>query len=86
MQLLHGGDLAVAHIMLAADALGGGGMGASNVSVGGGTVSEAWQVVEDGATPVVEQQDAQVATEILVPQRILVVKEAKVANDAKDEG
>ena len=77
------GSLQVVHMMLHADALSGGMMLGSYQLVAGRTLVEAWQHVEDAALAIVQQQDAQVAAQVLVPQGILVVEEAEVANDAE---
>ena len=42
------------------------------------------QHVEDTATTIIDKQDTQTTIEILIPQRILVVEETKVAYDAVD--
>ncbi len=70
-------------VILTADALGGGGVGTSHEVVGNGTLRQARKHAEDAAATVVEQEDAEVSAKILVPQGILVVEEAKVADDAE---
>ena len=44
---------------------------------------ESWQLREDATTAVVEQQDTQVATQIAVPQGILVIEETQVTCHAQ---
>ena len=47
------------------------------------TVLQTLQRVEDTPTSVVQQKDTQVPAQVLVPQRILVVEEAQVADDTE---
>ena len=71
---------------LLADALGGGVVSSCDKGRMGSTLTEALQVVEDSSVAVVQQQDAQVQTrKDRVPQRILVVEEAEVADDAENK-
>ena len=70
-------------VVLAADALGGGGVGTSHEVVGNGALRQARKHAEDATATVVEQEDAQVATKVLIPQGVLVVEEAKVADDTE---
>ena len=50
--------------------------------MGGGTAVKTWQRTEDSALVVVKQYYAQVATQATIPQSVLVIEEAEVANDA----
>ena len=70
-------------VVLTADTIGGGGVGTSHEVVGNGTLRQAGKHAEDAAATVVEQEDAEVAAQILVPKGVLVVEEAEVANDTE---
>ena len=71
-------------LVLAADALGRGLVLGSHDLIAGWTGLESWQHVEDAATAVVEQEDAEILTQVLIPKGILIVEETEVANDAED--
>ena len=77
------GDQLIVDVVLMADALGGGVMGGSDETRAGRALFESLELLEDGSSAVVEQQDAQVARELLVPECVLIVEEAEVANKAK---
>jgi len=85
LQLGKSGGLLIVDVVLAADAFGGGLVAPGHEGVADGTLGEAGQLVEDGSVSVVQQQDAQVAAQVGVPQGVLVVEEAEVADDAEDE-
>ena len=67
-----------------ADALGCCCMLSSNELVSGRTLLQALQHIEDAALAVVQQQNAEITTKVLVPQGIAIIEEAEVANDAED--
>ena len=48
------------------------------------TLFQTRQHVEDTTAPIVEQKDAQVTTQVLVPQGVLIVEETQVADDTAD--
>ncbi len=54
-----------------------------NIFVACRTLFQSWQHVEDDAFSVVHQEYAEIASQVLVPQRILVVEETQVANHAE---
>ena len=83
MHLFHIRSLQIAHTVLLADALGRSMVLGGNERVAGSALLQTRQHVEDAALAIVQQQDAQVATQVLVPQRVLVVEETEVANDAE---
>ena len=70
-------------VVLTADTLGGGGVGTSHEVVGNGALRQAGKHAEDATATVVEQEDAEVAAKVLVPKGVLVVEEAKVADDTE---
>lgn len=75
-----------ADTMLEADSFGRGVVATSHKAVGRRTLVEIRKRVEDGAVAIVQQQDAQVkAWHKRIPQRILVVKETEVADNAEDK-
>ena len=86
LHLLHIGGLLVVDVVLVADALGSGRMLACHKGMSNRTLIQAWQLVEDSATSIVQQENAQTTAEITVPQGILIVKEAEVANDTEKKG
>ena len=51
----------------------------SHVFVACRTLFQPWQHVEDDTLAIVHQEYAQVASQVLVPQRILVIEETQVA-------
>ena len=69
--------------VLTTDALGRGLMLSGYDLVAGRTGLESWQHVEDAAPTIVEQEDAEVLTQVLIPQGILIVEETEVADDTK---
>ena len=82
MHLLHVGGLEIDDIVLLANALGRGVMLSSDKLITGRTLFETSQQIEDAALAVVQQEDAEIASEVLVPQGVLIVEETQVANDA----
>ena len=77
LQMLHVGYLHVGDVVLAADALSTGMVLSSHQPVAGRTLLQSWQHVKDSPLAIVEQEDAQVATQVLVPQGVLVVEETE---------
>ena len=71
-------------MVLTTDALGRGLVLGCYDLIAGRTGLESWQHVEDATTAIVEQEDAEVLTQVLIPQGILIVEETEVANDAED--
>ena len=51
----------------------------------GRTLLQALQHIKDATSPIIQQQDAEVTAKVLVPQGILVIEEAQVADNAEDE-
>ena len=51
--------------------------------IAGRTLLQTRQHVEDAAPTIVEQEDTQITTQVLIPQGILIVEETQVANDTK---
>ena len=84
LQLRCVADGHIADAVLAADAFGRRRMTGGDEPVAGRTETESLQLTEDAPSPIVEQEDAQVAPQLLLPERILVVEEAEVAHDAED--
>ena len=83
MHLRHIRSLQIDDVILSADALGCGMVCGGNILVTGRTLLQTGQHVEDATLAVVQQQDAQVAPQVLVPQGILIVEETEVTNDAE---
>ena len=79
---MHVGSRQIYDIVLTANAFSRGVVLSRHVSIAGRTLLQTWQEVEDATTAVVEQEDAEIAPQVLVPQRILIVEETQVANDA----
>ena len=84
MKLFHIGGLEILHVVLLADTLGGGVVLSSDELIASGTLFQTSQQVEDTALAIVEQKDAEVTAEILIPEGILVVEETQITNDAED--
>ena len=59
-------------------------MGGSHETDAGRTLFQAGQLIEDATLAIVEQQDAEIALEIRIPQGVLIVEETEVADDTKD--
>jgi hypothetical protein len=57
-------------------------VGCSDIWIASRTLFQASEHVEDTALAIVQQEDAQIATQVLVPQGVLVVEETEVAYDA----
>ena len=84
MHLGHVGGLEIGDVVLTTDTLSCGGVGSSDETVTGRALTETGQGVEDGAMTVVQQENTEIASQVLIPQGVLVVEEAEVTNDAKN--
>ena len=84
MEVGGGRDLTIADTMLHADGLRRSVVGTLHLAAASRRAAQPHHHVEDAAAAVVQQQDAQGGRQSLMPQRILVVEEAQVANDAID--
>ena len=71
------------NLVLTTDALGRSLMLSGYDLIAGRTGLESWQHVEDATPTIVEQEDAEVLTQVLIPQGILIVEETEIADDAK---
>ncbi len=80
LHLLHILCLTIVDSVLLADTFCVGVMLRSHVFVACRTLFQPWQHVEDDTLAIVHQEYAQVASQVLVPQRILVIEETQVAN------
>lgn len=83
VQVLAAMGCSIFHAMLVAAATGMGHVSGGNHLVTSWRSLKSWQLREDASTAVVEQQDAQVAPQIAIPQRILIIEEAQVACHAQ---
>ena len=73
----------IGNIVCGADALGRSVVRAHYERLAGVARTQSRKFAEDGTSTVVEQQNTQVTTEMLIPQRIVIVEETEVADDAK---
>ena len=73
----------VFHPITAANALGRSVMGAHDAAERPRATVAYGQLAEDAAPAIVEQQNAQIASQTTVPERIAVVEETEVADDAE---
>ena len=83
LHFLHVRSFEIVHMVLHTDSFGRSMVLCCNEPVAGRALLQSWQHIEDAAPAVIQQQDAQVAAKVLVPQGILVVEETEVANDAE---
>ena len=73
----------IGNIVCGADALGRSVVRAHHERFAGVARTQSRKLAEDGTSTVVEQQNTQVAAEMLIPQRIVIVEETEVADDTK---
>ena len=82
-QRRHVVGILISHSVSLTEVTGRGDVLCHHQALAGGTLLQTLELAEDGTSAIVEQEDAQTAVDIAVPEGVLVVEETEIAQDAE---